>query len=144
MGVAGVGVGAVLRALPAPRCGCAGPRRGARGTRRGHPLRRRLGGGHGVVSWGRGAACWGFGLSSLCAWGPLPGRGLRVHGLGGGGGLLGRRGLLGQRLRVSGGPPGLPGRRPDGHRCLRQPPRLALGESLPAHPGETGEREPDR
>ena len=100
----------------------------APGPVRGHPSRRRRAGGRGR---GRGAACGGRGLSPLCARGALWGRGGRARGLGGGGGLLGRRRSPGRRLGVGGGCPGLPCRRPDRHRCLRQPPLLALREGLP-------------
>ena len=61
--VASVGVGAVLRALPATRCGCGGSRLGAQGPRGVRPPRSRHAGGPGR---GRGAARRGRGLNSLC------------------------------------------------------------------------------
>ena len=68
---------------------------------------------------GAGVARWGCGLRFLRVWGPLPGRCGRACCLGGGGGDLGWLRLPGRR------------RRPDQHRCLRQPPLLALREGLP-------------
>ena len=50
----------------------------------------------------------------------------------------------GKRLCVGGGRPGLPSRRPDWHRRLRQPPLLALREGLPRASRKTGERERDQ
>ena len=50
---------------------------------------------------------------------------------GGGDGHLGWLRLLGRRPGVGGGRPGLPSRRPDQHRRLRQPPLLALRGGLP-------------
>ena len=52
------------------------------------PRRRQRAGGSGR---GRSAACWGCGLSPLCPWGPLRGRGARARSLGSGGGLLSLR-----------------------------------------------------
>ena len=66
MGVAGVGVGAVLGALPALRCGCGGPRRGALGPRGVRPPRPQRAGGSSVTSRGSGAARRGRSLGSLC------------------------------------------------------------------------------
>ena len=66
MDVAGVGVGAVLGALPALRCGCGGPRRGAWGLRGVCLSRPRRAKGRGVASRGGGAARQGRGLGSLC------------------------------------------------------------------------------
>ena len=88
-------------------------------------------GGCGVAGRGRGTACRGRGISSLCTRDLLRGRGGRGRGLSGGGGLLGWHGLLGWRLGVGQGRPGLPGRCPDRHSGLRQPPLLALREGLP-------------
>ena len=80
MGVAGLGVSAVLGALPAFRCGRGGPRRGARGLRGACPPCWRRAGGHNVAgrgggrgllriwgpSWGgaAGAAAWAAGAAS--------------------------------------------------------------------------------
>ena len=96
--VAGVGVGAVLGALPALRCGCGGPRRGARGPRGVRPPRPRRAGGCGVAGRGGGAARRGRDLGSLCtlpallcscggsrrgAWGPRRGHPPRWRRAGG-------------------------------------------------------------
>ena len=104
------------------------------------------GGVRGAAAWSAGAvtACRGRGLSSLCTRGPLRGRGGKGRGLSGRGGLLGLRGLLGRRLGVDEGRPGLPDRWPDGtaasaSRCSSRSARV-----FPAHPGETGEQERDR
>ena len=70
-------------------------------------------------------------VSAPCAPGTLSG--------GGAAGLSARS--PGRQLGVGGACPRLPSWRPDRHRCLRQPPLLALREGLLAHPGETGERE---
>ena len=81
-----------------------------------------------------GATAWlaGAAVSAPRASGaPSPGRGGRASCLGGGGGQLGPLRLLGQRPGVSGGRLGLPSRRPDQHRRLRQPPLLALRGGLP-------------
>ena len=68
--VAGLGVGAVIGALPASRCGCGGSRRGARGLPGAHPPRQRRAG-------GRGEAVQGRGLSSVRIRGLPLGRGGR-------------------------------------------------------------------
>ena len=72
----------------------------------------------------------GAAVSAPCVPGaPSGGGGGSVCGLSGG--LLGRRRLLGWRLRVGGGRPGLPGWWIDRHPGLRQAPLLALREGLP-------------
>ena len=82
MGVAGIGVGAVLGALPALRCGCGGPP-SPRGVR---PPRPQCAGGRGVAGWCGGAARRSRGL------GPLRTLPAQVCGCGGS-----RRGARGPR-----------------------------------------------
>ena len=63
VGVGGVGVDAVLRALPAHCCCCGGRRRGARGPRGARPPRLWRAGGRGVSGRGGGAARRGRGCN---------------------------------------------------------------------------------
>ena len=144
VGVARVGVGAVLRALPAPCCSCGDSRQGARGLRWGYALRWRRAGARDMVGRDRGVACWGRGLSSLRAWGPLRGRRGRVRGLGGGavssagaGPWVDGSGLAGAAwVCPAGGPTGTAA---SISRHFSRSARVS-----PAYPGETGERDRGR
>ena len=136
MGVAGLGVGAVLGALPAPRRGRGGPSGGARNPRRASP----------PCWWragGRGVAGQSGGRGPMRVRGTSWGRGGRSRGLGGGaaspaGTGFGAGGLASLRAAWSCSAGGLTGTAaPASCRSSRS------AGVFPAHPGDTGERERD-
>ena len=133
MGVAGVGVGAVLRALPALRCGCGGPGRGV-GARAGTtPPASGVPG----AAVGAAARLAGAAVSAPCAPGAPSGGGAAVLAAWEAGAVFSA--ITGPRIYGSvsvGATQGCSAGGPTG--------TAASARVSPAHPEETGERDRDQ
>ena len=146
VGVAGLGAGAVLGALPALCCGRCGPwrlaRRGALGPRRAHPARQWRAKGCSLACWSSGCgpmrpvrrrnpgpSCGGAAGAMACVAGAAPPAGT--------GSATGGSQLLGAARGCSAGGP----TKITASASCRS---SRSAETSPAHPGETGKQEWDR